>query len=91
MGIHASPTAVLAFGDNGGAVGYLVEGKRRPQYMFMTMNAARFAVGIQGVAIAERAYQNARNYARERVQCPEAGVRGGDWWRSFAIRIFAAR
>jgi 3-(methylthio)propanoyl-CoA dehydrogenase len=79
LGIHASPTAVLAFGDNGGAVGYLVgEENRGLQYMFIMMNAARFSVGLQGVAIAERAYQHALTYARERVQGPEAGVRGGD-------------
>ena len=79
LGIHASPTAVLAFGDNGGATGYLVgEENRGLQYMFVMMNAARFSVGLQGVAIAERAYQHALTYARERVQGPEAGVRGGD-------------
>ena len=69
LGIHASPTAVLAFGDNGGAIGYLVgEENRGLEYMFIMMNLARFGVGMQGVGIAERAYQRARAYARERVQ-----------------------
>jgi alkylation response protein AidB-like acyl-CoA dehydrogenase len=69
LGIHASPTAVLAFGDNGGAVGYVVgEENRGLEYMFVMMNLARFGVGIQGVGIGERAYQSARDYARERVQ-----------------------
>ena len=69
LGIHASPTAVLAYGDNGGATGYLV-GKENEglKYMFVMMNAARFAVGLEGVAIADRAYQRALEYARERVQ-----------------------
>src|SRR4051794_9033436 len=78
LGIHASPTAVLAFGDNGGAVGYLVgEENRGLEYMFIMMNAARFSVGLQGVAIAERAYQHALTYAKGRIQGAEAGVRGG--------------
>ena len=69
MGIKASPTAVLQFGDNGGAVGYLVgEENRGLEYMFIMMNAARYGVGVQGIAIAERAYQKAVNFARERVQ-----------------------
>ena len=69
MGIKASPTAVLQFGDNGGAVGYLVgEENRGLEYMFIMMNAARYAVGVQGIAIAERAYQKAVQYARDRVQ-----------------------
>ena len=74
LGIKASPTAVLQFGDgafgNGaGAIGYLVgEQNRGLEYMFIMMHAARFAVGVQGVAIAERAYQKAVAYARERVQ-----------------------
>jgi 3-(methylsulfanyl)propanoyl-CoA dehydrogenase len=75
LGIHASPTAVLAFGDRGGAVGYLVgEENRGLEYMFVMMNLARFGVGMQGVGIAERAYQLARDYARERVQGRPAGV-----------------
>jgi Acyl-CoA dehydrogenases len=69
MGIHASPTAVLAYGEAGGAVGYLVGEKNQGlKYMFTMMNLARLAVGIEGLAIAERAYQQARAYARERVQ-----------------------
>jgi len=69
MGIKASPTAVLQYGDHGGAVGYLVGQENRGlEYMFIMMNAARYAVGMQGVAIAERAYQKAVGYARDRVQ-----------------------
>jgi alkylation response protein AidB-like acyl-CoA dehydrogenase len=69
MGIKASPTAVLQFGDHGGAVGYLVGQENRGlEYMFIMMNAARYGVGIQGIAIAERAYQKAVQYARDRVQ-----------------------
>jgi butyryl-CoA dehydrogenase len=69
LGIKASPTAVLQFGDHGGAIGTLVgEENRGLEYMFIMMNAARFAVGMQGIAVAERAYQKAVAYARERVQ-----------------------
>ena len=69
MGIKASPTAVLQFGDHGGSVGYLVGQENRGlEYMFIMMNAARFGVGVQGIAIAERAYQAAVTFARERVQ-----------------------
>jgi hypothetical protein len=69
MGIKASPTAVLQYGDNGGAVGYLVGQENRGlEYMFIMMNAARFGVGMQGVAIAERAYQKAVSFAKDRVQ-----------------------
>lgn len=69
LGIKASPTAVLQFGDRGGAVGYLVgEENRGLEYMFIMMNAARYAVGVQGIAVAERAYQKAVQYAKERVQ-----------------------
>ncbi len=69
LGIKASPTAVLQFGDNGGGVGFLVGQENRGlEYMFIMMNAARYAVGVQGVAIAERAYQKAVQYARDRVQ-----------------------
>ena len=69
MGIKASPTAVLQFGDHGGAVGELIgEENRGLEYMFIMMNAARYAVGLQGIAVAERAYQKAVQYARERVQ-----------------------
>ena len=69
LGIKASPTAVLQFGDHGGAIGYLVgEENRGLEYMFIMMNAARFAVGMQGVAIADRAYQKAVQYAKDRTQ-----------------------
>ena len=73
LGIHASPTAVLAFGDGGGAVGYVVgEENRGLEYMFVMMNLARFGVGMQGVGMAERAYQRAVAYARERPPRPKA-------------------
>jgi len=69
LGIHASPTAVMAFGEKTGAIGYLVgEANRGLEYMFTMMNNARLAVGLEGVAIAERAYQHAGHYAKERVQ-----------------------
>jgi 3-(methylthio)propanoyl-CoA dehydrogenase len=69
MGIKASPTAVLQYGDHGGAVGYIVGQENRGlEYMFIMMNAARYAVGMQGIAIAERAYQKAVGYAKDRVQ-----------------------
>ena len=69
IGIHASPTCVMSYGENGGAVGYLVgEENRGIEYMFVMMNNARMAVGLQGLAVADRAYQQAVEYARERVQ-----------------------
>jgi len=69
LGIKASPTAVLQFGDHGGAIGTLVgEENRGLEYMFIMMNAARFGVGMQGIGLAERAYQKAVQYARDRVQ-----------------------
>ena len=69
LGIRASPTSVMQFGDSGGAVGYLVGQENRGlEYMFIMMNAARYGVGMQGIAIAERAYQKAAAFARERVQ-----------------------
>ncbi|MDB5955537.1 acyl-CoA dehydrogenase [Ramlibacter sp.] len=69
LGIKASPTAVLQYGDAGGAVGYIVgEENRGLEYMFIMMNAARYAVGVQGIAVAERAYQQAVAYSRDRVQ-----------------------
>jgi alkylation response protein AidB-like acyl-CoA dehydrogenase len=69
LGIKASPTAVLQYGDHGGAIGYLVGQENRGlETMFIMMNAARYAVGVQGIAVAERAYQRAVAYARERVQ-----------------------
>ena len=69
LGIKASPTAVLQYGDHGGAVGFLVgEENRGLEYMFIMMNSARYAVGVQGIAIAERAYQKAVAFAKDRVQ-----------------------
>ncbi|MBI3042443.1 MAG: acyl-CoA dehydrogenase [Betaproteobacteria bacterium] len=79
LGIHASPTCVLAYGDQKGAIGYLVgEENRGLEYMFTMMNHARLSVGVEGVAVAERAYQHALEYARTRVQGREIGQRGGD-------------
>ena len=69
LGIKASPTAVLQYGDHGGAVGYLVgEENRGLEYMFIMMNSARYAVGMQGIAVAERAYQKAVTFSKDRVQ-----------------------
>jgi len=74
LGIHASPTCVMSFGDDGGAVGYLVgEEGRGLSYMFTMMNNARLSVGIQGLAIAERAYQQAAAFAKSRVQSKDDG------------------
>ncbi len=72
LGIKASPTAVLQFGDHGGAIGTLVgEENRGLEYMFIMMNAARFGVGMQGIGLAERAYQQAVAFAKDRVQSRE--------------------
>ncbi len=69
MGIHGSPTCTMAYGDNGGAIGYLIgEENKGMACMFTMMNNARLNVGVQGLAIAERAYQDARAYAFDRVQ-----------------------
>ena len=69
LGIHASPTAVMSYGDDGGAIGYLVgEENRGMEYMFTMMNNARLGVGREGLAMAERAFQQARDYAAGRVQ-----------------------
>ncbi|MFM7505693.1 MAG: acyl-CoA dehydrogenase [Rubrivivax sp.] len=69
LGIKASPTAVLQYGDHGGAVAELVGQENRGlEYMFIMMNAARYGVGVQGIAVAERAYQKAVQHARDRVQ-----------------------
>jgi alkylation response protein AidB-like acyl-CoA dehydrogenase len=79
LGIHASPTCVMAYGDQEGAVGYLIgEENRGLEYMFTMMNFARLEVGIEGVAIADRAYQHALDYAKQRVQGREPGVRSGE-------------
>jgi alkylation response protein AidB-like acyl-CoA dehydrogenase len=77
LGIHASPTAVMAYGEKDGAVGHLVgEAHRGLEYMFIMMNAARLSVGLEGVAIAERAYQRALAWSRERMQGKPVGVQG---------------
>ncbi len=77
MGIHASPTCVMSFGDEEGAVGYLVgEENNGLACMFTMMNHARIGVGVQGVAISDRAYQQAVAYARDRVQGYAPGVEG---------------
>jgi acyl-CoA dehydrogenase len=74
LGIHGSPTAVLAFGDNEGAIGWLVGKENRGlETMFIMMNAARYSVGLEGVGLCERATQRAVAYARSRVQGTELG------------------
>lgn len=76
LGQMASPTAVMAYGDDGGAVGYLIgEENRGIEYMFTMMNNARLNVGVQGLAMAERAYQAALEWARERVQGRALGAK----------------
>jgi acyl-CoA dehydrogenase len=81
LGIHASPTCVMSFGDKGGAHGWLVgEPHQGLPYMFVMMNAARLSVGVQGIGLAERAFQQAREWARTRVQGKPmlaAGAEGG--------------
>ena len=75
LGIHASPTAVMAYGEKDGAVGYLLgEANRGLEFMFIMMNAARLSVGLEGVAVAERAYQRALAWSRERMQGKPIGV-----------------
>ena len=77
LGIHASPTVVMNFGDGEGAVGYLVgEENKGLACMFTMMNHARVGVGIQGIAVAERAYQLARDFAKERIQGVAPGIKG---------------
>ena len=69
LGIHGSPTCTMSFGDNGGAVGYLVgEANKGLAYMFTMMNHARQGVGLQGLAVSEAAYQHALQYAKDRIQ-----------------------
>ncbi len=78
LGIHASPTAIMAYGDHGGAIGYLVgEENRGLETMFIMMNLARFSVGMEGVGISERAYQRAVAYAKERMQGKPVGAEKG--------------
>ncbi len=77
LGIHASPTCVMSYGDNGGAKGYLVgEPNSGINCMFTMMNHARLAVGVQGLSISERAYQQALAYAKERTQGQAPGQQG---------------
>ena len=79
LGIHASPTCVLAYGEDQGAIGYLVgEENRGLETMFIMMNHARLGVGLEGVALAERAYQHALDYAKTRVQGRAIGQRSGE-------------
>ncbi|WP_374495816.1 acyl-CoA dehydrogenase C-terminal domain-containing protein [Zoogloea sp.] len=79
MGIHGSATAVMSFGDKGGAIGYLVgEPNRGLEYMFTMMNHARLNVGLEGVGVSERSYQHALTYARERIQGKIIGDKSGD-------------
>ena len=80
LGIHASPTCVLAYGDAGGATAYLIgEANRGLEYMFIMMNAARLSVGLEGYALGERAYQQALEWSRNRVQGkPATQVRAND-------------
>lgn len=69
LGIHASPTCTMSFGDNDGAIGYLIgEPNKGLSYMFTMMNHARQSVGLQGLSISERAYQQARQFAKDRTQ-----------------------
>jgi alkylation response protein AidB-like acyl-CoA dehydrogenase len=75
LGIHASPTCVMSFGDDGGAVGYLIgDVNAGMRYMFTMMNNARLSVGLEGLAIAERAYQKALDYAQQRHQGRAVGA-----------------
>ena len=77
LGIHASPTTVMLYGENGGAVGYLVgEENQGMACMFTMMNNARLLVGVQGLAIADRAYQQALAFSKERVQSANMGAEG---------------
>ena len=79
LGIKGSPTAVLQYGENGGATGYLVgEENKGLGIMFGMMNHARFAVGLQGLSIAERAYQQAVDYAQNRIQGTPLDSKAGD-------------
>jgi 3-(methylthio)propanoyl-CoA dehydrogenase len=77
LGIHASPTCVMSYGDGGGALGYLVgEPHRGLEYMFIMMNAARLSVGVQGIGLSEHALQQASEWAHSRVQGRAAGAAG---------------
>jgi len=76
LGLHASPTCTMNYGEKGGAVGYLI-GKENEglKYMFIMMNAARFSVGVQGYSVADRAFQAALSYARDRVQSKDLAAK----------------
>ena len=77
LGIHASPTCVLAYGEKEGAIGYLVgQANRGLEYMFIMMNAARLSVGLEGYAVGERAYQQAAEFARTRIQGKPPAAQG---------------
>ena len=79
MGIKASPTCVMSYGEQGGAIGYLIgEENRGMRYMFTMMNNARLSVGLEGLALAERAYQDAVQYAQERRQGSAPGSPAGE-------------
>jgi alkylation response protein AidB-like acyl-CoA dehydrogenase len=79
LGVKGSPTAVLQFGDNGGAIGYLVgEENQGLNIMFEMMNHARFSVGVQGLAVSERAFQQSKMYAFDRVQGIPIDGKNGD-------------
>lgn len=80
LGLNANPTCTLNYGErSNGAIGYLVgEANRGLEYMFVMMNFARWATGVQGVGIADRAYQSALTYARERVQGRDLGARSSE-------------
>src|SRR6202044_2053668 len=77
LGLNANPTCTLNYGEkSGGAIGYLVgEPNRGLEYMFIMMNAARFSVGVQAVGVADRAYQSALGYAKERIQSRDLSTR----------------
>src|SRR6202789_4325153 len=77
LGMHAAPTCTMTMGDKGGAIGYLIgEENRGMQCMFTMMNQARLSVGLEGVGIADRAYQQALAFAQERPQGPPIGKTG---------------
>ena len=79
LGIHASPTCSLSFGDNGGAIGFLIgEENRGMQYMFTMMNQARLSVGVEGLGLGDRAYQHALQYAKDRRQGRAPGAPAGE-------------
>ncbi len=79
LGIHASPTCVMSYGDAGGAIGYLIgEANQGMRYMFTMMNTARLSVGVQGLSSAERAYQDSLRYAQERRQGRAVGAPAGE-------------